>query len=54
MPSKRFDIDAKLQQVLTAALYERFTSQEADYQDKLFSAMRFGFGGHLKKTERKT
>jgi 6-phosphogluconate dehydrogenase len=36
--------------VLTAALYERFTSRgEADYQDKLLSAMRFGFGGHLEK-----
>jgi len=38
--------------VLTAALYERFTSRgEADYQDRLLSAMRFGFGGHLEKTE---
>jgi 6-phosphogluconate dehydrogenase len=37
--------------VLTSALYERFTSRgEADYQDKLLSAMRFGFGGHLEKT----
>ena len=37
--------------VLTTALYERFTSRgEADYQDKLLSAMRFGFGGHLEKT----
>jgi 6-phosphogluconate dehydrogenase len=36
--------------VLTAALYERFASRgEADYQDKLLSAMRFGFGGHLEK-----
>jgi 6-phosphogluconate dehydrogenase len=36
--------------VLTASLYERFTSRgEADYQDKLLSAMRFGFGGHLEK-----
>ena len=36
--------------VLTSALYERFTSRgEADYQDKLLSAMRFGFGGHLEK-----
>jgi 6-phosphogluconate dehydrogenase len=40
--------------VLTAALYERFTSRgEADYQDKLLSAMRFGFGGHLEKTDGK-
>jgi len=36
--------------VLTAALYERFASRgEADFQDKLLSAMRFGFGGHLEK-----
>jgi 6-phosphogluconate dehydrogenase len=34
--------------VLSAALYERFTSRgEATYQDKLLSAMRFEFGGHL-------
>jgi 6-phosphogluconate dehydrogenase len=40
--------------VLTAALYERFASRgEADYQDKLLSAMRFGFGGHLEKKEGK-
>jgi 6-phosphogluconate dehydrogenase len=37
--------------VLTTALYERFTSRgEANYQDKLLSAMRFGFGGHLEKS----
>jgi 6-phosphogluconate dehydrogenase len=37
--------------VLTTALYERFTSRgEADYQDKLLSAMRFEFGGHLEKS----
>jgi 6-phosphogluconate dehydrogenase len=36
--------------VLTTALYERFTSRgEADYQDKLLSAMRFQFGGHVEK-----
>jgi 6-phosphogluconate dehydrogenase len=36
--------------VLSSALYERFSSRgEADYQDKLLSAMRFGFGGHLEK-----
>ena len=39
--------------VLTTALYERFASRgEADYQDKLLSAMRFGFGGHLEKSEK--
>src|SRR5580765_7723564 len=36
--------------VLTTALFERFTSRgDADFQDKLLSAMRFGFGGHLEK-----
>ena len=36
--------------VLTTALYERFSSRgDADFQDKLLSAMRFGFGGHLEK-----
>jgi 6-phosphogluconate dehydrogenase len=36
--------------VLSAALYERFSSRgHADYQDKLLSAMRYGFGGHLEK-----
>jgi 6-phosphogluconate dehydrogenase len=36
--------------VLTAALYERFTSRgEADFQNKLLSAMRFEFGGHHEK-----
>src|SRR6202453_2912614 len=36
--------------VLTTALYERFTSRgQADYQDKLLSAMRFQFGVHLEK-----
>ncbi|HEX7737030.1 MAG TPA: decarboxylating 6-phosphogluconate dehydrogenase [Ktedonobacteraceae bacterium] len=38
--------------VLTAALYERFASRgEADFADKLLSAMRFEFGGHLEKVE---
>jgi 6-phosphogluconate dehydrogenase len=36
--------------VLTTALYARFSSRgEADFQDKLLSAMRYGFGGHLEK-----
>jgi len=36
--------------VLSAALYERFSSRgEADFADKLLSAMRFEFGGHLEK-----
>jgi 6-phosphogluconate dehydrogenase len=39
--------------VLTAALYERFSSRgEADFADKLLSAMRFEFGGHLEKSGR--
>jgi 6-phosphogluconate dehydrogenase len=37
--------------VLSAALYQRFSSRgDADYQDKLLSAMRFQFGGHLEKS----
>jgi 6-phosphogluconate dehydrogenase len=40
--------------VLTTALYERFASRgEADYQDRLLSAMRFGFGGHLEKAAKR-
>jgi 6-phosphogluconate dehydrogenase len=36
--------------VLSAALYQRFSSRgESDYQDKVLSAMRFQFGGHLEK-----
>jgi 6-phosphogluconate dehydrogenase len=38
--------------VLTTALYERFSSRgEADFQNKLLSAMRYGFGGHLEKKD---
>lgn len=38
--------------VLTTALYERFSSRgEADFQDKLLSAMRFQFGGHFEKKD---
>jgi 6-phosphogluconate dehydrogenase len=37
--------------VLTAALYERFSSRgEADSADKLLSAMRYAFGGHLEQS----
>jgi 6-phosphogluconate dehydrogenase len=40
--------------VLSSALYQRFTSRgEADYQDKLLSAMRYQFGGHLEKSGEK-
>jgi 6-phosphogluconate dehydrogenase len=36
--------------VLTTALYERFSSRgEADFQNKLLSAMRYEFGGHIEK-----
>ena len=36
--------------VLTTALYERFSSRgDADFQNKLLSAMRYQFGGHLEK-----
>jgi 6-phosphogluconate dehydrogenase len=37
--------------VLSAALYQRFASRgDSDYQDKLLSAMRYQFGGHLEKS----
>ncbi len=40
--------------VLTTALYERFSSRgEADFQDKVLSAMRFQFGGHVEKSAAK-
>jgi 6-phosphogluconate dehydrogenase len=36
--------------VLTASLYSRFSSRgEADFSNKILSAMRFAFGGHLEK-----
>jgi len=36
--------------VLTAALFERFSSRGLDlFQNKVLSAMRFGFGGHVEK-----
>jgi 6-phosphogluconate dehydrogenase len=36
--------------VLTAALYERFSSRgDAAYENKLLSAMRYQFGGHSEK-----
>jgi len=36
--------------VLSAALYERFSSRgSSDFQDKLLSAMRYEFGGHVEK-----
>jgi len=37
--------------VLSSALYERFSSRgEADFADKLLSAMRYEFGGHMEKS----
>ena len=39
--------------VLSSALYERFSSRgEADFADKLLSAMRYEFGGHLETPSR--
>ncbi len=41
--------------VLTTALYERFTSRgEAEFANKLLSAMRYEFGGHLEKSADKS
>src|SRR5579883_2582093 len=38
--------------VLSSALYERFASRgEADFADKLLSAMRYAFGGHVERPE---
>jgi 6-phosphogluconate dehydrogenase len=37
--------------VISAALYDRFSSRgEADFADKVLSAMRHAFGGHAEKT----
>jgi 6-phosphogluconate dehydrogenase len=39
--------------VLSAALMERFSSRgQAEFQDRILSAMRFGFGGHLEKDKK--
>jgi 6-phosphogluconate dehydrogenase len=41
--------------VLSSALFERFSSRgEADFANKLLSAMRYAFGGHLEKTGSET
>ncbi len=51
----RWTIDAAIDEgvpahVLTAALYERFSSRgAADFADKLLSAMRYEFGGHVER-----
>jgi 6-phosphogluconate dehydrogenase len=40
--------------VLSTALYQRFDSRgQADFQNRLLSAMRYQFGGHLEKPARK-
>lgn len=39
--------------VISAALYDRFSSRgESDYADKVLSAMRYAFGGHVEKSQR--
>jgi len=39
--------------VLTASLYERFSSRgESEFADKLLSAMRYEFGGHVEKSDK--
>jgi 6-phosphogluconate dehydrogenase len=51
----RWTLDAAIDEsvpthVLAAALLERFASRgEAEFQDRLLSAMRFEFGGHVEK-----
>src|SRR5271170_6296785 len=41
--------------VLASALFERFSSRgEADFSNKLLSAMRYEFGGHLEKSDAKS
>ncbi len=38
--------------VISSALFSRWTSRDGDeYADKLLSALRFQFGGHLEKPE---
>jgi 6-phosphogluconate dehydrogenase len=54
----RWTLDAAIDEsvpahVLAAALFERFSSRgEAGFQDRLLSAMRFQFGGHIEKGSR--
>jgi 6-phosphogluconate dehydrogenase len=51
----RWTVDAAIDEgvpaaVLTTALYARFSSRgAADFADKMLSAMRYEFGGHLEK-----
>jgi 6-phosphogluconate dehydrogenase len=40
--------------VLATSLFERFSSRgQADFQDRVLSAMRFAFGGHVEKRSEK-
>ena len=51
----RWTINAAIEEgapvpVLSAALFQRFSSRgEADFANKILSAMRFQFGGHVEK-----
>jgi 6-phosphogluconate dehydrogenase len=51
----RWTLDAAIDEgvpahVLAASLFERFSSRgEAEFQDRILSAMRYQFGGHLEK-----
>ena len=53
----RWTVEAAIEEsvtaeVLTAALYARFRSrQEHTFGEKMLSAMRFGFGGHVEEVE---
>ena len=57
--SRRWTIAAAIDEsvpapVLSAALYERFSSRgEADFADKVLSALRYEFGGHEEKAAAK-
>jgi 6-phosphogluconate dehydrogenase len=52
----RWTLDAAIDEgvpahVLAASLFERFSSRgEAEFQNRILSAMRYGFGGHLEKS----
>ena len=54
----RWTVEAAIEEavpadVLTAALYARFRSRKTHtFGEKLLSAMRFGFGGHVEQTEK--
>ena len=55
----RWTLDAAIDEgvpahVLAASLFERFSSRgEAEFQNRILSAMRYGFGGHLEKASGK-